>query len=385
MFTYLGRGRAEHPMIRPLMLALAVSAAALCAVAAPTIETVAGTGEPGFSGDGGPAVAAALNQPFGVAVEAGGHVWFCDTNNHVIRRLAPDTGTIETMVGSGRRGRAGDGGPARQAELNEPYELRFHPNGDLYWVERMNHRVRRLERATGLVHAVAGTGNPGFSGDGGPAVEATLHEPHSIQFDRDARHLYICDIRNHRLRRVTLATGRIDTWCGNGRPETTPDGAPASAETPLKGPRALDLAPNGDMWLALREGNAVYRIAMPAGTLHHVAGTGRPGFTGNGGPARLATIAGPKGIAVSPDGRHVYLADTETHTVRAIDLSRDPPTLELVAGDGSRGDGPDAPDPQRCRFARLHGLGVDPRTGDLYIGDSENHKLRVLRGLGRSR
>ena len=374
----------------PAMIRRLIPVFALCGVplllqpaAAATIETVAGSGKPSYSGDGGPASHAALDQPFGVVVGPDKAIWFCDTNNHVIRRIDHKSGQIETVVGSGRKGAQGDGGPARAAELNEPYELRFHPGGDLYWVERLNHCVRRLDHATGRVERVAGTGEAGFSGDGGPAHLARLHEPHSIQFDRDATHLVICDIRNHRLRRIDLATGIIDTWCGTGRPDPTPDGAPVGGDTPLKGPRALDRGPDGDLWLALREGNAVYRIAMATGTLHHVAGTGRPGFTGNGGPALAATIAGPKGIAVSPDGRAVYLADTETHTVRAIDLAANPPTLELIAGDGTRGDGPDSPDPKLCRMARLHGLGIDPDTGDLYVGDSENHKIRVIRSLAR--
>ena len=120
---------------------------------------------------------------------------------------------------------------------------------------------------------------------------------------------------------------------------------------------------------------------MQSGTLHHVAGTGKAGFTGNGGPAKLATIAGPKGVAVSPDGKHIYLADTETHTVRAIDLTKTPPTLELIAGDGTRGDGPDSPDPLKCRMSRLHGIAINPQTGDLYIGDSKTNKIRLVRGL----
>ena len=349
---------------------------------AAVIETVAGTGKAGYEGDGRKARGAVLNQPFGVVVAPDGDVYFCDTGNHVIRRIGRKDGRIETVVGSGRQGCSGDGGKPERAALNEPYEVRLHPGGDLYWVERLNHVVRKLDRSTGRVATVAGTGKPGFSGDGGPAVKAAMKEPHSIQFDGEGKALFICDIGNHRIRRVDLTDGSIDTWCGTGKPGPTPDGAALGKETPLKGPRALDRGPDGDLWLALREGNAVYRIDMKAGTLHHVAGTGKAGFTGNGGPAKQATIAGPKGVAVSPDGKTVYLADTETHTVRAIDLSKNPPTLELIAGDGKRGDGPDSPDPLKCRMARLHGLGVDPRTGDLYIGDSETHKVRVIRALG---
>lgn len=352
-----------------------------CLCHAAVIETVAGSGKAGYDGDGRPALKAELNQPFGVTVGPDGELYFCDTGNHVIRKVGRSNGRIETVVGSGKKGYSGDGGKPARATLNEPYEVRFHPGGDLYWVERLNHVVRKLDRASGRVETVAGTGKPGFSGDGGPAVKAAMNEPHSIQFDREGRGLFICDIRNHRIRRVDLTDGRIDTWCGTGKPQRTPDGAAVGKETPLMGPRALDLGPDGDLWLALREGNAVYRIDMKAGTLHHVAGTGKAGFTGNGGPARQATIAGPKGVAVSPYGNKVYLADTETHTVRAIDLAESPPTLELIAGDGTRGDGPDSPDPLKCRMARLHGVAVDPKTGDLYIGDSETHKVRVIRGL----
>lgn len=350
---------------------------------AATIETVAGTGKAGYGGDGGKASLAELNQPFGVVVGPGGDIWFCDTMNHVIRRISKKTNIIATIVGCGKLGYSGDGKPAAEATLNEPYEIRFHPTGDLYWVEHMNHVVRKMDHATGLVSTVAGNGKPGFSGDGGPAGQAEMNQPHSIQFDREAKHLFICDIKNHRIRRVDLASGLIDTWCGTGKGLNTPDGAKVGNNTPLNGPRALDLAPNGDLWLALREGNSVYRIDMKSATLHHVAGTGKSGFEGNGGPAKLATIAGPKGIAVSPDGKLVHLADTETHTVRTIDRTKTPPTLELSAGDGTRGDGPDSPDPLKCRMARLHGINVDPENGDLYIGDSESHKIRVIRGPGK--
>src|SRR5690606_38970351 len=136
---------------------------------------------------------------------------------------------------------------------------------------------------------------------------AMMRQPHSIQFHRNFEELLICDIGNHRVRAVEMSTGVISTWCGTGKAEPTPDGARVGATVALCGPRALDIAPNGDLWLALREGNAVYRIDARTLRLEHVAGTGERGFTGNGGPAKAATLSGPKGVAISPDGRFVYL------------------------------------------------------------------------------
>ncbi|MCB1065028.1 MAG: SMP-30/gluconolactonase/LRE family protein [Verrucomicrobiae bacterium] len=364
------------------LFSFALGAFALCPTHAAEISTFAGTGTKGFSGDGGPAVQAQLDNPFGVIVGPDGDIYFTDTINHCIRKISRKTGVITTVVGvGGKKGYAGDGGPATEALCFEPYEVRFHRNGDLYWVEMQNNVVRRLDGRTGKVHTVAGTGEKGFGGDGGPATEAKMDRPHSIQFDAEFAHLFICDITNHRIRRVDLETGIIDTWCGSGKAEATPDGAKVSKETPLKGPRALDIAPNGDLWLALREGNQVFRIDMKTGTLHHVAGTGKKGFNANSGPALEANLSGPKGVAVSPDGTFVYLADTESHSVRAINLRNDPPTLDLIAGTGKKGDGPDSPDPLKCEMARNHGVGVDPVTGDLYIGDSETHKVRKITGL----
>lgn len=336
-----------------------------------TMQTLAGTGEAGYSGDGGPAIAARLNNPFGVVRGPDGALYVCDTGNHVIRRIDPQ-GIISTVAGSGKAGYSGDSGPARRATLNEPYEVRFDRQGNLFFVERLNHVVRRVEAATGIITTVAGTGSPGFSGDGGPAAQAALHQPHSIQFDV-AGDLYICDIRNHRIRKVDMKRGTIHTFAGTGEPHPTPDGA-ALAGTPLYGPRAVDFDSRGDLWLALREGNAVYRIDMRKLVLDHVAGTGERGFEGNGGPARKASLASPKGISVGPRG-NIYLADTESHSIRMIDLEQG--TVELVAGTGARGDGPDG-DPLAGRMARPHGIFVDS-DGAIYVGDSENHRVRVIR------
>lgn len=336
-----------------------------------SISTVAGTGQRGYSGDGGPASRAQVNNPYGIVIGADGALYVCDTDNHVVRTVSRD-GTIATVVGNGTRGYSGDGHKATEASLNEPYELRFDSQGNLFVVERMNHVVRLVEARTGLIRTVAGNGKPGFSGDGGPAVAASLHEPHSIQLDGKGN-LYICDIRNHRIRRVNLKSGIITTFAGTGERAPTPDGAKISG-TPLNGPRAIDFDNQGNLWLALREGNAVYKLDLKRGTLHHIAGTGAQGFSGNGGPARLATLSGPKGLSVGPNG-NIYLSDTESHSIRMIDVRKQ--TLELIAGTGDRGDGPEG-NPKSCKMSRPHGV-FAARNGSIYVGDSEAHRVRVIR------
>ncbi len=350
------------------------AALTVVAHAQPRITTFAGTGQAGYTGDGGPANKAQLNQPFGLVRGPDGALYVCDIGNHVIRRI-DRKGVITTVAGTGQQGYSGDGGAARQAQLNEPYEVRFDKAGNLYFVERLNHLVRRVDAKTKLITTIAGTGQPGFSGDGGPANKAQLNQPHSIQFDRQGD-LYICDIANHRIRKVLMKEGLILTIAGTGEKKPTLDGSPI-AGTPLNGPRALDFDRNGDLWLALREGNAVYRFDMKAATLHHVAGTGKQGFTGNGGPAKLATLSGPKGLSIAPNG-NVYLADTESHSIRMIDLRKG--TLELIAGTGAKGDGPqnENGDPLECKLARPHGVFVD-KDGAVFIGDSETHRVRVIR------
>jgi sugar lactone lactonase YvrE len=255
--------------------------------------------------------------------------------------------------------------------LNEPYEVRFDKQGNMFFVEMQNHIVRRVDRNTQQISTVAGTGTAGFSGDGGPAVKAQLRQPHSIAFDPQGR-LLISDVGNHRVRRVDLKSGRIETWLGNGERKPTPDGAPLKG-TPLNGPRAIDLDPQGNLYLALREGNAVYKVDPKTARYVLLAGNGEKGYNGDSGPAKVAKLSGPKGIAWSPDNG-VYIADTESHTVRRIDLKSG--TISTVLGTGRAGDGPDG-DPKQCRTSRPHGVFVD-RKGTLYVGDSEAHRVRIV-------
>lgn len=358
-------------MRSPLPLALFVALASFCSAATWTISTVAGTGVRGFSGDGGPATAAEINDPFGVVRGPDGALWFCEYGGQRIRKIARD-GTISSVAGTGQVGYTGDGGPALQATFNKPHEIRFDAAGNIFIADMVNQAIRRIDAKTGIITTFAGNRTKGYSGDGGPAHQAALNNPHSIQFGPDG-HLYICDIGNHVIRRVDMKTGVISTYAGTGKAGDTPDGAPI-AGTPLRGPRSLDFDRAGNLWLATREGNQVFRFDLKAGRIHHVAGTGKPGFTGNGGPAKLATLSGPKGIAIDAEG-NVWLADTESHSVRMINARTG--TLDLMAGTGKKGNGGDG-DPLQCAMARLHGIFVDT-DGAVYIGDSEAHKVRVMR------
>ena len=335
---------------------------ALTASAA-TVTTLIGTGVAGFS-------ETQVNNPYGMAIGPDGGLYFCDLDNQRIRRLDLKSKKLTTIAGNGEKGYRGDGGPAIEASLNMPHELRFDRNGDLYVAERDNHVVRKIAMKTGVISTVAGNGTRGFSCAGGLATQARLNQPHSIFFDRDGT-LLICDIGNHRIRRVHLDTGIIETYAGTGETSQTPDGSPVHG-TPLRGPRTLALAPNGDLYIALREGNAIYRIDAKTQTFHHIAGTGNQGRTGDGGPAREATLSGPKGLTLGPD-QTLFLADTESHTIRRIDLKSG--IITTVLGTGERGDGPES-DALACKLSRPHGVLF--ANGVLYVADSEANRIRVL-------
>ena len=349
---------------------------AACAALAPAAEvrvfTIAGSGIAGYTGDSGPATEGEINNPYGLATGPDFALYFCEVDNHCIRRLDLRTHELSTVAGNRRQGYSGDGGPALEASLNQPYEVRFDAAGNMFFVEMRNNVVRRVDWKTRIITTVAGTGAPGFSGDGGPGTKAQLRQPHSIAFDPQGR-LLICDIGNNRIRRLDLKTGIIETWAGTGERKPAADGAPL-AGAPLNGPRAVDVDPKGNLYVVLREGNAVYRIDPADNRIYHIAGTGEKGYSGDNGPAKSAKLNGPKGIAWSPDNC-LYIADTENHAIRRIDLKSG--LITTVMGTGERGDGPDG-DPLKCKLARPHGVFVN-RRGTLFIADSENHRIRVLR------
>lgn len=350
----------------------ALSAAAAAPAAEVSVSTVAGTGQPQLGAMHGKATEVNVGQPFGVEIGPDGALYVTEVQNHRVLRVDLKSGELTTVAGCGRKGYSGDGGPAAAAELNEPYEVRFDPQGNMYFVEMQNHVVRRVDARTGVITTIAGTGQAGFSGDDGPATKAQLRQPHSIALHGGS--LYIADIGNHRIRRVDLQTGTIETVAGTGQRQLPQDGQPARGK-PILGPRALYV--QGDtLWIALREGNSVWRLDLVHGTLHHVAGTGAKGYSAEETAARQATFNGPKGIAVSRQGE-VFVVDTENQVIRYIDA--DGARVYTAVGGGPehrgfRGAGPSVPLGE-VHFARPHGicLGAD---GAIYIGDSENHRVR---------
>lgn len=341
------------------------------------VHTIAGIGVPGYEPEGPQGIPAArtpVDNPYGVVIGPDGALYFCEVDSGRTRRLDLGTGRLTTVAGNGEKAYAGDGGPASSASFSAPHEIRFDRDRNLFVVERDAHVVRRVDASSGIVSTVAGTGEPGFSGDGGPANQAQLRQPHSIAFDADGG-LLICDIGNSRIRRVDMGTGEISTLSGNGDREGTPDEGPLEG-TPLRGPRSVDTDDEGNAYLVLREGNAVFRLDLRAGRLERIAGTGETGLTGDGGPARLATFNGPKGIAFSRADQSLYIVDTENHAIRRMRLSTG--IVETVLGTGERGDGPDG-DPLGCRLSRPHGVFVHERV--VYVTDSESHRVRALEGV----
>ena len=345
-----------------------------CSLNAQTMETVAGTGKAENNGDSGLALKLNIGQPFGVEFGPDGALYICEVSNHRVLRMDMKSGAVTTVAGNGTKGYSGDAGPATKAQLNEPYEVRFDSKGNMLFVEMQNQLVRKVDAKTGITSTVAGTGEKGFGGDAGPATKAQMSSPHSIALDK-ADNIYIADIANHRIRKVDAKTGIITTVAGNGERQQPVDGQTATGK-PMIGPRAL-FVDRDTLWIALREGHSVWRMNLGDGMLKHVAGTGKRGFTGDGGPAKDATFDGPKGIVISPSG-DIFVADTENHAIRKIDAKSG--IITTIAGlgpqnKGATGDGGPA---TSATMDRPHGICIGP-DGAVYIGDTLNHRVRRVK------
>ena len=331
------------------------------------IRTVAGSNVRGFAGDGGSATSAAFDQPRAAAVGPDGSVYIADTFNHRIRRVDPG-GAVTTLAGTGEPNFSGDGGPAAAATLQLPQGLAVDPPGAaLFVADSGNHRIRRVDLATGVITTFAGGPVPGFAGDGGPATAALLEDPKGV-VAAPSGDVYIADSGNERLRRVDRS-GTITTVAGSGATGFAGDGGPATAAQ-FDAPRAVALDGAGNLYVADDNNDRVRRID-PAGIITTVAGSGTEGFAGDGGPAVAAQLNHPRGVVV--DGRGVlFVVDSMNHRVRGVDPSG---FIATVAGCGRQGYSGDGGSATVARLFEPRGLAVDP-AGRLFVADSYNDRIR---------
>lgn len=291
------------------------------------LTAIAGTGVQGFSGDGGPATAALLDSPQGVAVDAHNHLYIADTHNNRVRELDLGTGVITTIAGSSA-GFSGDGGTAASAQLRLPTALAVDAGGNLYVADTGNHRVRRINVAAGTIATVAGDGRQGFSGDGGPAIAASIDSPAGLAIDA-AGYLVIADTHNQRLRSVDAASGVIRTVAGTGSAGYAGDsGAAASARLAL--PHGLSIDAAGNIYIADTANQRIRRIDATTGAITTVAGSGTQGFSGDDGAATAASLDSPRATAVTPGGL-LAVTDTANRRVRQLDAQATP-DIHTVAG-----------------------------------------------------
>jgi DNA-binding beta-propeller fold protein YncE len=340
------------------------------------ITTAAGTGERGFAGDGGPAERAVLNGPFDIGFDPAGNLYFSDTFNHRIRRIDARSSIITTVAGNGTTGYAGDGGPAIEAAFNEPYGIAVDLVGNIYVADRHNHCVRRIDGGSGIVTSFAGNGSAGFAGDGGPAARAGLAEPNGLAFDPAQQRLFIADVADNRVRAVDLATGTIATFAGTGEPAHSGDGGPAAAAG-VWGARAVRVAADGTVYILERQGSSLRAVNPRTGVITTLAGTGARGYGGDGDPALAAVFDAPKELTIDPAG-DILIVDTENHAIRHIDVKSG--TVDTIAGGHKGGEGDGGP-ARQAGLGRPHGIAVSP-DGALYIGDTENHRIRKLTRVG---
>ena len=338
--------------------------------AAGIITTCAGTGEQGYTGDGGPAAQARLSEPFMCAFDAQGNLYVAEATNHCVRRIDHQTGIITTVAGSGREGYSGDGGPATHATMNQPYSLQIDAAGNIYIVDRLNAAIRKVDSTSGIISTIAGTGEPGSGGDGGPGAAAQLREPNDCCLDGHGG-LLIADVQDQRIRRLDLITGIITTVAGNGEKVRAGDGLPAT-EASLFGARAVCVDSRGNMYICEREGNGLRKVDS-TGIMSTFAGTGERGYSGDGGPALAATWGAPKALRCD---RHdnVIVVDTENHAIRRIDVTTG--IVTTLAGGHQSGDG-DGGAATAAGLDRPHGCELDAQ-GNVFIADSNNHRVRVV-------
>jgi sugar lactone lactonase YvrE len=362
-------------MMRRIVCGTIVSVAVLLNTAASAdaekVVLVAGGGD---KTPPAPATQAKLIAPFGVDFDKAGNLFIVELSGQRVLKV-DDKGLVTTIAGTAsQKGEAVDGGLAAKASFNGMHSLAIAPTGAIYLADTWNNCVRKIDPQSGMISRVAGTGQKGFSGDGGPAVKAQFGGIYCVALDLKAEKLYLADLDNRRIRVVNLQSGNVDTVAGNGQKGVPQDGADAR-KAPLVDPRAVAVDSAGNVYILDRSGHAL-RVVDSSGKIRTVAGTGQRGFDGDGGDALKATMNGPKHLCIDHGG-NVLIADTENHVIRKY-LPKEGKIVR-VAGTGKKGTGGVGGPPEKVELSQPHGVIVHP-SGEIYITDSSNNRvLKIVR------
>ena len=345
---------------------------------APLIYTVAGTGNLGFSGDGGPATVADLTNPGQTVQDSAGNLYIADTGNHVVRKVAAGTKVISTVAGNGTAGYTGDGGAATSAELSGPYGIAIDKAGNLYISDFDSSVIRMVSATTGTIATIAGTGTAGFSGNGGAAASAELTRPAGLAIDVTGN-LYIADTGNDRVRMIAAGTGIITTAAGSGTFQNSGDGGPATSAG-LEYPLGVGVDGSGNLYIACSFSDSVRKVTAATGVITTVAGNGTSGYTGDGGPATLAQLSFPQSVTVDSAG-NLYIADFSNYVVRKVTSSSG--IISTLAGNGQlcnslSGDGGSATSAGLCFPVSVTVDGAD----NVYVSDSGAARIREITAPG---
>lgn len=357
---------------------------------AQTITTIAGNGLFGAGGDGVPAISSPLSfsegTPGRIVFDADGNLTFSEPGAHRVRRIDKKTGLLVSAAGTGRPGFSGDGGPATAARLNEPGDLAFDMSGNLYIADLGNRRIRRVDRKSGLIDTFAGTGHPVFTADGSPARETPMGRPSGLVFD-PAGNLFVVESFAGRILRVDAKTTLVSSLVGNGTTILRPE-AKKGTETGLPVPSSAGMTSNGEIVFSATGQHILMKVNPATGDLGWLAGTGIPGNTGDGGPARKARLSQPSAIAIDRDD-NIWFVDWGNNAVRRIDAKTG--IIETRVGSsrtdrwgeaqtaGFAGDGGPA---NTSQLWHPTALGFD-RDGSLYIVDARNQRIRKVEKAAR--
>lgn len=338
---------------------------------AQNISTYAGTGVYGFLVDGGPATGARFRRTAAMGMDNAGNMYIADRVNHRIRRIN-SSGVISTIAGTGTAGFTGDGGLATSARLNNPVDVAYDATYNfLYISDQSNRRIRRLNLTTGIISTIVGTGIAGYNGHGILATTARINNQWGGAVDA-AGNVYIGDVGNHRIRKITLSTGLISTIAGTGTSGFSGDGGLATSAQ-ISSASGVDVDAAGNVYIADFSNNRIRKITASTGMISTIAGTGTAGFSGDGGLATAAMLNGPINVFVDGIGR-LYIADENNHRIRMIDLSNN---ISSYAGTGTAGYSGDGGLATSANINLPTDIYLDASYNG-YIADYNNNRIRMV-------